>query len=147
MRAVCLVVLASCLAVSAHAGAAPPRANEASAAKLVRQKFTAFERHDVGGIKATYAADAVLHSPDYPKLEGNGPIADTYRKLFTAIPDAKDNIKTFDVIGGRVYVQFVLEGHWGGAANKALHVPIMSVYTVQGGYIVNDATYYDRKAP
>jgi ketosteroid isomerase-like protein len=30
--------------------------------------------------------------------------------------------------------------------DKALHVRIISVYAVRDGHIVEDATYYDRKA-
>ena len=147
MRVLCFFLLACCAVATTCASGAPPMVEQTDVANPVRQKFTAFNKHDVEGIKSVYAADAVLHSPDYPDLTGNGPVANTYRKLFAAIPDAKDDVKTLDVIGNRVYVQFVLEGHWGGSQGKALHVPIMSVYTVKGGHIVDDTTYYDRKTP
>lgn len=146
MRAICFFVLACCGVLTACAGNAPPTMAQTNVGKPVRQKFTAFNKHDIPAIESTYAIDAALHSPDNPHLRGNGPIASTYRELFAAIPDAKDDLKSFDVIGDRVYVQFVLEGHWGGAADKALRVPIISVYTVKGDHIVDDATYYDRKA-
>lgn len=115
--------------------------------KTVRQKFEAFNRHDAAAIEGLYAADAVLRSPDYPELAGNSQIADTYKRLFDAIPDANDAIENIDSSGNRVYVQFVLSGHLKGAGGKFIKVPIMSVYTVSGGHIAADSTYYDRKTP
>lgn len=115
--------------------------------ETVRQKFEAFNRHDAAAIQNIYAADAILHSPDYPALTGNSQIADTYRRLFDAIPDANDSVENIDSSGNRVYAQFVLSGHLKGAGGKLLKVPIMSVYTVSGGHIVADSTYYDRKSP
>lgn len=113
----------------------------------VRQKFAAFDRHDVSTIENLYAADAVLHSPDYPELHGSGPIAETYQRLFKAIPDARDEVQSLDVCGEKVYAQFLLTGHWQGSPDKPIRVPILSVYTVHGGHISADSTYYDRKAP
>ena len=113
----------------------------------VRLKFMAFDRHDAAAIQGIYADDAVLHSPDYPNLAGNAPIADTYRRLFDAIPDARDKVQSLDRSANKVYVQFVLTGHLKGAPDRAVKVRIMSVYTVQGGRIVEDVTYYDRKTP
>lgn len=114
-------------------------------ATVVQSKFAAFDRHDADAIQSLYAVDALLHSPDYPELRGNGPIADTYRGLFKAIPDAKDEVQSLDVSGEKVFAQFILTGHWQGAADKPVSVRILSVYTVQGGHIVADTTYYDRK--
>ena len=113
----------------------------------VRKKFDAFNRHDAAAIQEIYAGNATLHSPDYPSLEGNAPIADTYRKLFDAIPDAKDNLELLETSANHVYAQFVLTGHWKGAENAPLNVRIISVYAVKDGHIVEDSTYYDRKAP
>lgn len=38
-------------------------------------------------------------------------------------------------------------GHWKGAQDMPLNVRIISVYAVKNGHIVEDSTYYDRKAP
>ena len=115
--------------------------------KTVQPKFAAFDRHDTAAIQGIYADEAVLHSPDYPNLVGNAPIADTYRRLFEAIPDAKDEVQSLDSSADKVYAQFVLTGHWKAAPDQAVKVRIISVYTVRGGHIVEDVTYYDRKAP
>lgn len=140
-----LMALACLAGCTACAGTAPAPSVEVGAAETVHLKFAAFDRHDAAAIQDVYGADAVLHSPDYPELTGNRPIADTYRKLFSFIPDAKDEVQSFDVVGDRVYAQFALTGHLGGAADKPIRVPIMSIYTVKDGHIVADTTYYDRK--
>lgn len=111
----------------------------------VQQKFTAFNRHDADAIERLYATDATLHSPDYPNLSGNRPIADTYRKVFAMIPDARDDIASLERVGNHVYAQFVMTGHLGGAQDKPISVRLMSVYTIGNDRIVGDDTYYDRK--
>ncbi|ULU24069.1 nuclear transport factor 2 family protein [Dyella terrae] len=124
-----------------------PGAPEIEPIRTVELKFSAFNRHDAGAIEALYARDAILHSPDYPELAGNSKIADTYRWIFDAIPDAKDSIVTMESTANYVYVQFVLSGHLKGAENKPVSIRIMSVYTIKDHLIVSDSTYYDRKAP
>lgn len=112
----------------------------------VRQKFAAFDKHDVASIRSLYAQDAILHSPDHPRLADSVSIAKTYRSLFALIPDAKDVVKSLDVSGNKVFSQYVLTGHLKGAIDKPIKVSILSVYTVRNNHIVLDDTYYDRKA-
>jgi ketosteroid isomerase-like protein len=146
MKATGFMALACLAASTSCAWSAPAPRGQADAAMTVRQKFAAFNRHDTDAIQSIYGTNAVLHSPDYPDLRGNVPIAGTYRQLFAAIPDAKDEIRSLDVIGDKVYAQFMLTGHWQGAS-KALQLRIISVYVVKDDHIVDDTTYYDRKAP
>ena len=120
---------------------------DAKAVDAVRWKFEAFNKHDVDAIERIYATDATLSSPDYPSLTGNAPIADTYRKIFDAIPDAQDKLETIETSGKHVYAQFVLTGHLNGAQDKPVSVKIISVYAVKNGRIIDDTTYYDRKMP
>lgn len=134
-----------CLLLSVSAFAVPHRTGNRPL-DTVRMKFAAFDRHDVATIRALYAQDAVLHSPDHPGLGGNVQIADTYRSLFALIPDATDAVNSLDVSGNKVFSQYVLTGHLQGAAGKAIRVSIMSVYTIRNNHIVLDDTYYDRKA-
>jgi hypothetical protein len=91
------------------------------------------------------SSNATLNSPDHHDLIGNKPIAETYRKLFESIPDAKDSVEVLESAGKRVYAQFVLSGHWNGMQDKPITVRIMSAYTARNGRIIDDATYYDRK--
>jgi ketosteroid isomerase-like protein len=142
MRSALLIASASLLSVIVAPVAA---VRNAAAANPVQQKFRAFNRHDAEAIEQLYAVDARLHSPDYPDLAGNTAIADTYRRLFAAIPDARDEVTVLEAGPQRVYVQFVLRGHWGGDATKPVAARILSVYRVVGNRIVEDDTYYDRK--
>lgn len=120
---------------------------DSKAVDTVRSKFAAFNRHDVDAIERIYANDATLSSPDYPSLTGNVPIADTYRKIFAAIPDAQDTLETIETSGKHVYAQFVLTGHFNGAQDTPVSVRIISVYALEDGRIIDDTTYYDRKMP
>lgn len=142
-----LMALACLAACGACTGAAPAPSAAAGVAETVRLKFAAFDRHDAAAIQDIYGTDAVLHSPDHPELKGNRPIADSYRDIFSYVPDAKDQVQIFDVIGDKVFVQFLMTGHLGGASDKPVHAAIMTIYTVRDGHIVTDDTYYDRKAP
>jgi ketosteroid isomerase-like protein len=140
------VTVSGMLAATA-ASAIPPASTGAEPEKTVAQKFAAFNRHDADAIQGLYAEDATLRSPDHPELLGNSKIADTYRWIFAAIPDAKDTISSIESTGSNVYVQFVLTGHMKDAQSKPLSVRIISVYTVKDHRIVSDSTYYDRKSP
>ena len=113
--------------------------------RVVQSKFKAFNEHDVSAIEHIYAADAVLHSPDYPQLAGNTAIAGTYKSLFDAIPDARDTVQNIIGSDDKVIVEFVLTGHFGGAENKPVNARIVSIYTVKHAHIIADSTYYDRK--
>jgi len=143
-----MAILIFCL-VSSWAGPMISAASEVGSEPMrtIQLKFAAFNMHDIAAIKNIYASDATLHSPDYPKLVGNSQIADTYRRLFEAIPDARDNIVSIQSAADTVYAQFVLSGHFNGVESKPVTVRIISVYTVKDHHIVGDSTYYDRKAP
>jgi ketosteroid isomerase-like protein len=140
-----LTILASVATLSAVIAVRAAPLVESSRAAVVRAKFAAFNRHDAQSIEQLFAADARLRSPDYPALVGNRPIGDTYRRLFAAIPDARDEVTVLEVGPERVYAQFTLSGHWGGDPDKPITVRIISVYRVKSGKIFEDDSYYDRK--
>lgn len=135
----------TCLLCLLGSAPSPARAGERDALTAVRQKFNAFNQHDADMIERLYAAGAALHSPDYPSLVGNKPIADTYRKLFAMIPDVRDDLVSLERAGNHAYAQFVMSGHLGGAQDKPITVRLMSVYTIENDRIAEDDTYYDRK--
>lgn len=137
-----LIGICASLAGGSSIAASP---TDDAAIEVVRHKFAAFNQHDVGAIEEIYSRNATLNSPDYRDLIGNNPIAETYRKLFESIPDAKDTVGLLESAGARVYAQFVLSGHWNGMQDKLIAVRIIAVYTVRDGRIIDDATYYDRK--
>ena len=145
MKIAAMMVLAGAASVLASVCGCAALPGGADPAATVRLKFAAFDRHDVSAIQGYYADDAVLRSPDNPGLAGNAPIGEVYRHIFEAIPDARDEIQSFDQSADKVFVQFVMTGHFKGAAEQPVKVRIMSIYTVRDGRIVEDATYYDRK--
>ena len=147
MKAVAKIFLFCLASGIANTAASAGSGGDIKAMDLVRLKFAAFNKHDADAIEKIYASGATLHSPDYPHLAGNKQIADTYRGLFGAIPDAKDNLETLESSASHVYAQFVLTGHLKGAQDKPINVRIISVYTVKDGRIADDSTYYDRKVP
>ncbi|HUB90373.1 MAG TPA: nuclear transport factor 2 family protein [Dyella sp.] len=146
MKAAAMILLGLISAV-ANTAASAGSGGDSKSMDPVRLKFAAFNQHDAATIEKIYANDATLHSPDYPNLAGNRQIADTYRRLFDAIPDAKDNVETLEHSPDHVYAQFILAGHLKGAQDKPISVRIISVYAVKDGHIVDDSTYYDRKTP
>lgn len=135
----------TCLLCLIASAAPPASAVERDVLAPVRQKFDAFNRHDADAIERLYAAGAALHSPDYPGLVGNKPIADTYRKLFAMIPDARDDLVSLERAGNHAYARFVMTGHLGGAPDKPITLRLISVYTTENDRITEDDTYYDRK--
>lgn len=141
-----LVLVGLICMLTSELAVAAPGSGASDPMGTARLKFAAFNRHDVAAIRALYSRDAVLHSPDHPALAGNLRIAATYQSLFAAVPDAKDKVESLDQSGNKVFAQYVLTGHVQGAASKPVHVRILSVYTIEGGHIVTDSTYYDRKA-
>ena len=147
MKAAATIFLLCLASGFANTAASAGSGGDIKSMDSVRLKFEAFNKHDADAIEKIYASGATLHSPDYPDLAGNKQIADTYRSLFDAIPDAKDKLETLESSSGHVYAQFVLTGHLKGAQDKPISVRIISVYAVKDGHIVDDATYYDRKMP
>jgi len=145
MKKPVMMALAGSLGVLAGVCGCAAQPVGADPAATVRLKFAAFDRHDVSAIQGSYADDAILRSPDNPELAGNAPIGEVYRHIFDMIPDARDEIQSFDQSADKVFVQFVMSGHFKGAADQPVKVRIMSIYTVRDGRIVEDATYYDRK--
>jgi len=147
MKATATILLFFLASGIVSSAASADSADPINSINSIRMKFEAFNKHDADAIEKIYASGATLHSPDYPALVGNKQIADTYRGLFDAIPDAKDNLETLENSSTHVYAQFVMTGHLKGEEHKPISVRIISVYAVKDGRIVDDSTYYDRKLP
>ena len=129
-----LLTICVCWSLSAVSTPADAHTNNRSIEVVQSQIRSLHNQHpNVAAIEGIYASGALLNSPDNRSLIGNKPIDDTYRKLFDAIPDAKDNIEMLEAAGNHIYVQFVLTGHWNGISDKPLEVRIMSVYKVADG--------------
>ena len=108
---------------------------------VVRAMFDAFNRHDAEAMARLYAADARLVSSDFcgPRT-GRAEVARTYRELFAAFPDIRDDIEQVVVQGSQVAVRFVARSRAGGTP---LHLPISTFVTVKRGRIVSDDSTFD----
>lgn len=145
MKNIFAFVLLSALCISLGLETLSQAHSTADVVSVVQSKFKAFNAHDVSAIQQIYAADAILHSPDYPELTGNADIAASYKRIFDAIPDAQDTVQNIMRSDEKVIVEFVLSGHLGSADGKPINARIVSIYTVKHSHIVADSTYYDRK--
>jgi steroid delta-isomerase-like uncharacterized protein len=57
------------------------------AQRILQQHQDALNRHDVAGLAALYADDAVLESPMFATVRGRGAIAASFERLFELFPD------------------------------------------------------------
>jgi predicted ester cyclase len=103
--------------------------------------FDAFNRHDAAAMAQLYANDARLASSDFCAVR-NGPteVLRTYRELFAAFPDIRDEIDQVVVEGDHVAVRFVARS---GQGSSALAMPIATFLTVQQGLIQSDQSTFD----
>lgn len=139
-------LLAALLAASAACATAPagPRPAEEQERALVEAYFAAFNRHDLEAVVAFYAPDAVMVDPEHPgPVRGRAAIREHLRALFEEVPDVRDEVRQVVREPGRVAVEFVSTGTPRGAP-AGFSVPIATFFTLEGGRIVRDATYYDR---
>jgi hypothetical protein len=131
MNAVSLVWLAAGLSGSAQAS---PRT-------VVQAMFDAFNRHDAAAMARLYASDARLASSDFCATRtGPAAVLRTYRQLFAAFPDIRDEIGQMVVEGDHVAVRFVARS---GQGSSALAMPIATFLTVHQGLIQSDESTFD----
>jgi ketosteroid isomerase-like protein len=103
--------------------------------------FAAFNRRDLAAMEALYAPHARLTSSDFCAPRGRADVRRTYRALFDAHPDVRDEVEAMVVEGDRVAVRFRARG-----ASLDLH--LMTFLRFERGLIVADDTIFDtRGAP
>lgn len=110
----------------------------ASPRQVVEAMFDAFNRHDPVAMQALYAADARLTSSDFCTVRGRADVQRTYRDLFAAFPDIRDEVQVMIVEGDRVAVRFVAISARGG-----LRLDMQAMMEVRDGMIVGDHTLFD----
>ena len=133
MNSASVVLLAAGLVGSAH-GSPSPRA-------VVRAMFDAFNRHDAAAMARLYASDARLASSDFCAVRtGPNEVLRTYRELFAAFPDIRDEVEHMVVEDDHVAVRFVARS---GQGSSALAMPIATFLTVHQGLIQSDESTFD----
>jgi hypothetical protein len=133
MKAASLVLLAAALSDPAQASP-PPQV-------VVQAMFDAFNRHDAAAMASLYADDARLASSDFcANRTGPADVLRTYRALFAAYPDIRDEIEQVVAQGDHVAVLFVARS---GQGSSALAMPIATFLTVRHGRIQSDESRFD----
>jgi ketosteroid isomerase-like protein len=111
--------------------------------RLVEARFDTFNRHDLNGLVALYAPDAVLTSPGFCQnrigLEG---ARRAYSELFQAVPDIQDQVTSVVIDDHYIAVQFIARST---RPSAAFEVRIANFLTLEHGLITRDDAYYDAK--
>ena len=114
------------------------------------RRDAAANRHDVPGVSAAYANDAVVESPTAGGIvRGQNAIADVTRAWVTGFPDVTFTRQTL-VIEGETAV-WIGEVHGTdtggfmglGATNKPFRVPMVMLCTLKDGLIAHEQRIYD----
>jgi ketosteroid isomerase-like protein len=133
----------SCAVLGAAAPALCAMASSKPANHLVEARFDTFNRHDLNGLVALYAPDAVLTSPGFCQDRiGLAGARRAYGELFQAVPDIQDHVTVVVVDQNHIAIQFIARSTRPGAAFEA---HIANFLTVDHGLITRDDAYYDAK--
>ncbi|WP_039732415.1 nuclear transport factor 2 family protein [Dyella japonica] len=127
------LLLAAVMVTSMDAEPTPP--------SVVQAMFDAFNRHDATAMARLYASDARLASSDFCKTRtGRAEVVRTYRELFAAFPDIRDEVEQMVVQDDRVAVRFMARSD---AGVLPLRLPISTFLTVRHGQILSDDSIFD----
>jgi ketosteroid isomerase-like protein len=112
--------------------------------RLVAERlFAAFNRHDVAGIAALYAPDAVIISSDYctPRRGPDG-AAEIHAALFAELPQLQDEVLEYVADADTVAVKFVAHSTTPG---REFDLPIVALLEVRDGLIVRDEAIFNTR--
>ena len=112
---------------------------------LIKQYFNHFNKHDWQKLANMYAETADFKDPTL----GKGIVPQTraqtiqkYSELNKVFPDLKDSIVTMYASGDKhIVVEFVSSGT--APDNSKFELPICTIFTIDGGLITKDFTYFD----
>ena len=109
-----------------------------SPAVLVSKLFDSFNRHDVTALQALYAPDARLTSSDFCKPRTGADVTRTYRELFRAFPNIRDDVESIIIQGDRAAVRFI-------SSSGVFRLELMTFFRFSGGRIIEDDTTFDTR--
>lgn len=133
------LIPAAALAIAPYAGAEP--VERRSNHETVQAMFKAFNAHDVDALKAVYAEDAVVYSPEScTPTRGRDAIGEGYAEMFAYIPDVHDRLDRIVAEGDYAAVMFTASSQAQGAE---FELPISAFLTFEDGLVVEDRAYYD----
>ncbi|MEL7451659.1 MAG: nuclear transport factor 2 family protein [Pseudomonadota bacterium] len=108
---------------------------------VIAAMFEAFNAHDVDALKAIYAPDAVVYSPEScePRV-GRDAIGASYAELFEQIPDVHDTVQTIVSEGNRAAVVFTAASRQPG---MEFELAISAFLVIENGLVVEDRVFFD----
>lgn len=111
--------------------------------EIVLRLYEQFNNHNWEEFAKCYADTAMFLDPSLGKEYVNmnhKQIVEKYTDLQSFAPDVHDEIIGMYVSGNKIVVEFISSGT---ANDKQWQLPICSIYTIEDGKIVRDATYFD----
>lgn len=119
--------------------------NEETNKALIDQYFTLFNQHDWKALSEMYADSAEFKDPiSGMKLikKTKAQFVEEYTGLQEQFPDVHDQVMNVYPSGDKhVTVEFVSTGT--GTDQKKFELPIVVIFRIENGKIVQDFTYYD----
>lgn len=113
--------------------------------KLINQYFDHFNNHRWQEMSDMYAKDAKFKDPSLGQgilTQTKQEIIDKYADLSRIFPDLRDEVIQVYPSGDRhVIVEFVSKGT--ADDGSTFELPICTIFTIEGGKITGDFTYYD----
>ena len=109
---------------------------------------SAFDRHDLDGIMAHFADDAVYDSPRGPdpwgrRFEGAAAVRAGFAARFQGIPDVRYRDDRHFVSGDRGASEWMLSGTT--TDSERLHVRGCDLWTFRDGLVVRKDSYWKRR--
>lgn len=119
--------------------------NTAANEKLIQQYYEHFNRHHWKAMAAMYTETADFKDPSLGTgivKQTRQQIIDKYSELQKTFPDINDRIiQTYPSGAQQVIVEFVSTGT--APDSSKFELPICTIFTIEGGKITKDYTYYD----
>jgi ketosteroid isomerase-like protein len=113
--------------------------------KLVRQFFQHFNNHDWNKMADMYGENAEFKDPTLGKgivRQSRGEIVKKYSELHQIFPNLNDEVMNLYPSGkNHIVVEFISRGM--AQDSSKFELPICTIFTIEGGFITKDFTYFD----
>ena len=116
---------------------------------LFAQRSDAWARRDPVGLAASYADDATVSSPMFPRVVGREGIQQSFTSLFHVFPDWEMSLEEPCVSGNRAMqacrVRATQKGDFMGipGSGKRVEFDCVLIYDIEDGAIVRERRVYD----
>lgn len=142
MKQICALLVLSLFFVSCQSSSSKI---EEKNKELIEKYFTLFNQHDWKALSEMYADSAAFKDPTSGMKvikKTKAQFVQEYTGLQQQFPDVHDQVLNIYPSGEKhVTVEFVSTGM--GADQKKFELPIVVIFRIENGKIVQDFTYYD----